>query len=69
MKGYLITCYVPSNVGTDIPIDLSIKANGSSGIELTTSEFTFNLSLDDAQDLVESLTLLLEEILEGDDDV
>lgn len=67
MKGYVVSCCIPTNVGAYIPTDLKVMPDGGGGIEVTTSEFAFNLNIDDAQDLVESLSALLDALLEDDD--
>ena len=67
MKGYIVSCCIPTNAGAYIPTDLKIVPDGGGGIEITTSEFSFNLNIDDAQDLVESLSALLDDILETPD--
>jgi hypothetical protein len=69
MKGYVVSCSIRTNVGAYIPTDLKVLPDSGGGIEVTTSEFSFNLNIDDAQDLVESLSLLLDDLLKEDNDV
>jgi len=67
MKGYVVGCCIPTDVGAYVPADLKILPDGGGGIEVTASEFSFNLNIVDAQDLVESLSALVDTLLEDDD--
>lgn len=64
MKGYVVSCCIPTSVGAYIPTDLKVIPDGGGGIEVITPEFSFNLDIEHAQDLVESLSALIDALLE-----
>lgn len=68
MKGYVVNCCVSPNGGAFSSIDLIIRPDGGGGIDFRSSEFQFNLSIEDAQDVVESVSGILEAILSEDSD-